>query len=472
MRSRTLQPSSQQDLHLTTQAKMALKRWKDPILFSQDVLKQQVWSKQAEILTACTQFPRVAVRSGHKVGKSRLASVLALWFWAMHPGARVVLTAPSFRQVKSILWREITQLYEGARWPLGGEISKDPDTGLKTKDGREIVGFSTSSPERMAGISGANVLFIIDEASGVPESIFEAIEGNRAGGARMAMFSNPTRTSGTFYDAFHKNHEFWKTFHVSSTDSPNVTGKEPSIPGLAVPEYIEEKRREWGEDSSLYAVRVLGNFSSQGDNSIVSLELLNSSLSRWADIPEQGDLVLGVDVARFGDDETVIQPVRGLKALKPVVVQGLDVVNVVGKVIETARSLRGVHELVTVNVDVIGIGSGVADILRRTPWLRINDVNVSIPARNHQEYVNLRTELWFMMRAWLKDGGIPEDNKLEGDLVAPTYEFDVRGRYKVESKDEIKKRLNRSTDRADALCLAILKGKIYEDVFLSIDSRW
>lgn len=413
----------------------------------------------------------MAVRSGHKVGKSKCAAALALWFWSTHPQARVIMTAPSYRQVKSILWREITQLHAGARWPLGGVPSKDPDNGLRLADGRELVGFSTTTPERMAGISGPNVLFIIDEASGVPESIYEAIEGNRAGGARIVMFSNPTRTSGTFYDAFHSKREFWHTIHVSSLESPNVTG-ECNIQGLAIPEYIEEKKREWGEASSIYSVRVLGEFPAQGDNSVISLDLLHDALERWHATPDSGDLVIGVDVARFGDDESVIQPVRGLKSYAPRVVHGLDTVDVAGKVIETARTHRRGGERVTVNVDTIGIGAGVADTLRRHDWLTVCDVNVANPARNDQEYVNLRAELWFAVRDWLRAGGLHEDSKLEGELVSPTYNFDARGRYRLESKDDLKKRLNRSPDRADALALALYKGRVYDDVFLSVESAW
>ncbi len=115
------------------------------------------------------------------------------------------------------------------------------DAGLQMADGREIVGFSTDSPERMSGISGANLLFILDEASGIPEPIFEAVEGNRAGGAKVIMFSNPTSTSGTFYEAFHRKRNFWHTIHISAEESPNVTGGQISIPGLATAEWVEEK---------------------------------------------------------------------------------------------------------------------------------------------------------------------------------------------------------------------------------------
>ena len=418
------------------------------------------------MLRACSRESRVAVRSGHKVGKSTTAAALALWFWLMHPGARVVLTAPTFRQVKSILWREIRRLYGGARWPLGGVLHADPDAGLQCQDGREIVGFSTTEPERMAGISGANVLFIVDEASGVPEEIFEAIEGNRAGGARLVMFSNPTRTSGTFFDAFNAKREFWTTMHISSTETPNAQGV-GNIPGLATKAWIDEKIREWGESSPLYAVRIQGDFPSQSENAIIGLAVVQSALDRWEDAPAVGELVLGVDVARFGDDESVIQPVRGHKAYRPTAVHGLDTVAVAGKVLEVARTMRTRGEPVTVNVDVIGVGAGVADNLRQHDWLSVNDVNVAVAAKNENDFVNLRAELWFGMRDWLKVGGISEDSKLESELVAPTYSFDNRGRYKVESKDELKKRLARSPDRADALALALYKARQYENQFLS-----
>ena len=315
-----------------------------------------------------------------------------------------------------------------------------PDAGLQFPDGREIVGFSTAEPERMSGISGANLLFIIDEASGVPEAIFEAIEGNRAGGARLMLFSNPTQTSGTFFDAFGTKREFWHPIHISSEETPNAHEGRVVIPGLATREWIDEKRREWGEASPLYQVRVRGDFPSQAENAIISLALVEDATARWADTPTEGTLTLGVDVARFGDDETVIFPVRGRRALPPVIERKLDTVQVAGRVLEVARRLRTESERPIVRVDVIGVGAGVYDQLAQAPEVDVHAVNVAESpsgTENQERFALLRDQMWFGLAAWLKEGGaIPDDPKLAAELVAPIYTFDVRGRIKVETKDK------------------------------------
>ena len=432
----------------------------DPVGFFRDVLGLEPWTRQRDVLEAVLRYPRVVVRSGHKVGKSISAAGLALWWIATRPRSRVVLTSASYRQVRSILWRELRALYASASPPLGGELHAHPDAGLVFPDGREIVGFSTTEPERMSGISGANLLFILDEASGIPEEIFQAIEGNRAGGARLVLFSNPTRTSGTFFEAFGTKREFWHPIHISSEETPNAHEGRVVIPGLATCDWIDEKRREWGETSPLYQVRVRGDFPSQAENAIIPLALVEDATARWAETAEEGQLVLGVDVARFGDDETVIFPVRGRRALPPVIERKLDTVQVAGRVLEVARRLRADGERPIVRVDVIGVGAGVYDQLAQAPEVDVDAVNVAeLPSgmENQERFALLRDQVWFGLAAWLKDSGaIPDDPKLAAELVAPTYTFDMRGRIKVETKDKIKERLGRSPDRADALGLAVV----------------
>lgn len=382
----------------------------------------------------------------------------ALWFGSVYPRARVILTAPTHRQIRSILWRELKHLYHNSEIALGGNIAELPEIGLQWEDGREIVGFYTNEPEKMAGISGPHVLFIVDEASGIPVEIYEAIEGNRAGGARLVMFSNPTQTSGYFYDAFNEKREFWKCIHVSSEEAAEQGIKGV---GLATQEYIDEKKKEWGEDNPLYHVRIKGVFPAQAENAIIGLALVEEAVARWTDLDESNaPLSLGVDVARFGDDDSAIAPRRGKKVFQLQTCHGQDTQQIAGFVMSLVRKLRhGPHERVLVNVDVIGVGAGVADALREFHKKReivLYEVNVSEVARNEEEYPNLRSELWFKMEKFLKDGGaIPDDAKLIRELVAPVYTFDRKGRRQVEPKDDLKKRLGRSPDRADAACLSL-----------------
>lgn len=433
-------------------------RWHDdPVLFAKEALGITPWGRQEEILRAVATYPRVAIKSGHKVSKSNSVAILALWFARTRPGARVILTSASGRQVREILWRELTACYRRAKHPLGGKLFETPAGGLRFGGGREVLGFTTDAPERFAGISGANLLFLLDEASGIPPSIYEAVEGNRAGGARVALFSNPTQTAGEFFDAFHDKRHLYHCLTVSSEESPNVTEGREVVLGLATPEWIAEKRLEWGGDSPLFAVRVRGEFPTHASNAIIGLGLVEAARRRHDETRAEGLLELGVDPARFGDDESVLVARRGKKVLALEAYQGLDGTELALKVLSLVRRLRKSHEpAVTVKIDPIGVGASPTDALRRFhEEVDVVPLEASASASN-AEYVRLRDELWFGVRDWLAAGGaLPPDSKLEGELVAPTYTLDPKNRLKVESKDDIKKRLKRSPDRADALALAV-----------------
>lgn len=367
------------------------------------------------------------------------------------------MTSASGRQVKTILWRELRALYRVAKKQIGGVLNKDPNTGLIWDDGREILGFSTDEPEKMAGVSGAHVLFIVDEASGVDEGIFDAIEGNRAGGARLVMFSNPTRTSGTFFDAFHSKRQFWHGIKVSSEEAAKVT---PAIPGLATQAWVDEKRKDWGPESPIYKVRAEGEFPTQGERAVIALAAVDASRLRYDEREDAatGTLEYGLDVARFGDDETVLMGRRGRHAYPAVVIPGNDGPITAGLVLEAVAKQRVGEEPVKIKVDVIGVGASVYDALKLTapPGVKIIAINVAEKATNDEKYRLLRDQLWFAARDWLDEGGeIPDDGKLEAELLAPEYSFDARGRYVVEPKDQTKKKLGRSPDRADALALSV-----------------
>lgn len=438
-----------------------------------EVLKTEPWLRQEEMIRAIDTHHRVAIRSGHKIGKSTSCAAIALWWISTRSDrAKVILTSSSYTQIEKILWPELRRLYDRANktykefpgcpaFPIGGRLLGNPESGLKFADGRHVFGISTATPERMAGFSGAELLYIIDEASGIAECIFEAIEGNMAGGAKAIMFGNPTQTSGTFYEAFNGKAQFWHGIHISSEETPNAVSGEEIIPGLAGKDWIEEKRAEWGETSPIYAVRVRGDFPSQTSDAVISLELLESSWKRWLFTQESGLLHLGVDVARYGDDDTVIAPRRGLKALPMITARSMDCIEVAGTVLEAVRRLRIGQERPVVKVDVIGVGAGVYDQLRRSREVIAVPVNVAEASQLPEEYANLRAQVGFAVRDWMREGGtIPNDSKLHQELIASRYSFDGRARLKIESKDDIKKRLGRSPDRADALALSIFVPKV------------
>ena len=434
----------------------------DPVFFALDMFGVELWDKQAEIARGIAANPAVAVKSGHKVGKSMLLAVIAWWWACTRERATVICSSSTDRQVRGIIWKEVRKLWRMAQ-KLGNDLPKPaelPSIGVQWEDGREIKGFTAGQPEAMAGFSGDQLLFLIDEASGVDDVLFEAIEGNLAAdGARIAIFSNPTKATGKFYNAFNRERAEWKTYTIRSLDTPNARHGSEVIKGLAGRDWCEKRKRVWGEASAYYKVRVLGEFPDQGDNSVVPRALLQVAKERWEKTEGEGSvLYAAIDVARFGDDESVIAFRLGLKVYDLMAQQGLDNIEVADWFLQEVEEVRD-GKCVKVRVDTTGNGGGVADSLRARDlhWLDVEDFVGSGKAVNDTKYLNARAESWFSVGEFVNAGGaLPEDEEMELELGAPTYMFN-KERTQVESKDSIKKRLGRSPDRADAVCMVTWK---------------
>lgn len=461
--------------------------WRDPARYFREILGVEPWSKQIEVLEAVRDHPRVAVSSGHKVSKSHSAAGLALLFYCSFPDARAVMSSVTARQVDQILWRELRMMRARAGRCVRCKAA-DPDarsipapcphsalieghagelarTGLKSDDFREIVGFTAREAEAVAGISGRHLLYILDEASGIPDEIFEAVEGNRAGGARLVMFSNPTRTEGEFFRAFTSKKDLYHTIRISSEETPNVIEGRLVIPGLATREWIEEKRREWGTESALYKVRVKGEHALQEDGRIFSIHAIAEAEQRWHDAPEDGRLFVGVDPAGESGtgDEAVFAPRRGYKLLSLQSHLGLDPDAHLVQLLGLLTKLRKPRELPVVVLDREGaVGSKVFRVFRE--FLESNPASFELVAvrasdgavREGDVYDRMRDLLAANLEAWLREGGaIVEDVKLSAELHMLEWKKQVRGRLKVTPKDLIRKVLGRSPDRYDALALAV-----------------
>ena len=429
---------------------------------------------QEKLLRAVAENDRVACRSGQKSGKSTVCAILALWWPLTRYRGYCMMTAPSFQQVKDPLWKEVWRLYLDAKkigHDLGGHLYRDPATGWILPEDSKLFCRTTDEPEKLQGTSSPNLLIIVDEASGYPADLWEPLRGNLMGtgpgSGKIFAPSNPTQTSGEFFDFFHSKAEHWHTIQLSSANTPNYHEKKIVIPGLATYDEVEQRRKEWGEDSAAFQVRVYGNFPSQSDNAVISLKLVNDAIKRWETTEPTGKLHIGVDVARFGDDETVICCRRGNRIVKWLPLNGADNVDVAGKVLKIARDLTtGPLDVARVKIDTIGVGSGVYDVLSRSKEIEVVAVNVAESAMV-DGFHRLRDQLWFAIKDWLMEGGSFEDDpRLLSELVAPDYGFDTQGRTKVESKDETKKKLKRSPDRADALALSIYEASYAGDFYV------
>jgi phage terminase large subunit len=444
--------------HSAQQARALLERWSpDPGRFAREVLGVEAWSRQRDIFRAVATHRRVSTRSGHKLSKTNSLACLALWWVCTKPRARVVLSSTVGDQLKNILWPEVCRLHREARVPIGGRLSTDYHGGLWFPDDRAILAMKSedTKPESFAGISSPNLLYLIDEGSGFPDALLEAAWGNCASNGTIAAFSNPTRTAGWFYDAFHEKRASWRTLHIDSRESPNVTG-ECDVPGLARPEWVAELAQAFGADSPTFSVRVAGDFPRAGDCVVVSLGLIEAALRRDPEAAAPGPLRLGLDVGRTGDDPSVLCAARGHRTLPLRETHGREGDDLAGWVLQQLAELdpRGA-EVPECRIDVIGVGASVYDHLKHSKRLKAIPVNVSTTPADPERYATTRDEVWFGGAEFLKEGGTlpPGDPELQGELIAARYSFNGRGRYVVASKDEMKKRLKRSPNRADAFNL-------------------
>ena len=434
----------------------------DPVEFARNILKVQLWSKQEETLAALTLNRRVAVKSGNGLRKGYCAAVAALWFLHTHNPATVLSTAPTFRQVRHVLWRQMHLLYRPRADILGGKML---DTRWELAEDRYAMGLSADSADQFQGFHSPNMFIVVDEAEGVDDEIYEAIEGiMTADDPRLLLIGNPTTTSGVFRKAFYEERSLYHTITISALDSPNVAAGRVVIPGLASPQWVQERREIWGEDNPLYRARVLGEFPDNASNSLLSLSNIEGAahdsagtVAESLDATEQ--VVLGVDVARFGGDRSVMLHRRGNTVLGIQTLRGMDTMQVAGWVANTIREVRPDR----VCIDEIGVGAGVVDRLREQ-GLRVTGINVARAARQEKLFVNLRAEGYWRLRDLFVAGeiSIPQDNQLIGELAALRYKFDSGGRLLIESKDEMRKRGIPSPDKADALMLAFIgpKGKV------------
>lgn len=461
----------------------------DPARFAHDVIGVDFWAKQQDIAGSVARNVRTAARSGHKVGKTELAAALLLWWCCTRINARGIFTAPTLRQVEEALWAAVRRQAEQIQrrgYNIIPEVALSPSTGVRWEDGRRLFGFTASHPDKVSGPSGANILFVLDEASGIEAGIWQAVQGILGGtdenSGRVLAIGNPTQPSGWFYDAFNEKRELWnEPIRISSAESPNVISGTSVVPGLATRTWVREMAEEYGEDSPIYQVRVLGDFPTNSANQVIGLGLIEAALARWADNDNAGGTCeLGVDVARFGDDDSCVAGRRGLALYSPrwfekqgvkAVANGYDSKKVAGLVIQCMRALRKPGERCRIKIDAAGgYGGAVADELRAQQQASIDsgvagpidafttivEVNVSESSEEPDNYPLLRDELWFGGRKFFQQGGsLFGDAKLEAELIAPIYSPTPKGQFKVEPKVDTKKRLGRSPDRADAALLAI-----------------
>lgn len=428
---------------------------RDPLFFSAHVLGgDQPWRRQADILLALRDAPRVAVRSGHGVGKTWIAARAAIWFLYAHPHSIVLTTAPTHRQVRSILWAEIRRQVRSSRVPLGGGLT---ETRLGLDDDWFALGLSTDEPERFQGYHAEHLLLIFDEAPGVSPEIYEAARGLLTSRhARMLLIGNPTAPAGPFYDAFRS--PGWRTIHIACAHCPNVREDRVIYPRLVTAEWVAAQREEWGETSPAYRSRVLGEFPVEADTRLIPLPWIHAAQERSDRIHAAGGpRRMGVDVARFGGDHTVLLVADERRVIEVQALSKLSTMETAGRVIAFAERYHVASQHVA--IDDSGVGGGVTDRLRELGRPVIAVQAAASPASRH--FANRRAELFWRLRESLNPASPtpcaipPRFQRLAGELARIGYRFNSRGRILIDSKDDIRARLGHSPDRADAFALAI-----------------
>ena len=383
------------------------------------------------------------------MGKTAREAWLILWFGMTREAAKIPATAPTAHQLNDLLWGEIAKWRRALaeRLPLlaeGIEITSDR---VEFRPWRGTAFARTSRREQtetLQGFHAEHLMFVIDEASGIDDRVFEVAEGALSTpGALIVMAGNPTRASGYFHRAFTRDRKRWWSRRVPCAESARVS-----------PDYISGMKQGYGVDSNVFRVRVEGEFPAADDDGVIPVELAEAAVLRDVE-PVQARPLWGVDVARFGDDATALAKRAGNTLTEPVKTwRNKDTMQVAGLVKAEWDSARAAERPAEILVDAIGIGAGVADRLREL-GLPARGINVAETPAARERFLRLRDELWFMAREWLaaRDCRLPRDEALIGELTGPRYAVESSGRLRVEGKDEMKKRGLASPARADAFCL-------------------
>ena len=258
-----------------------------PTDFARDVLRVDLWAKQKEVLSALPEHRRVAVKSGNGLGKGFSAAVAVLWFLHTHRPAIVLSTAPTFRQVRHILWRQIHVLHRQAPDVLKGKLL---DTRWELAEDRYAMGLSADSADQFQGFHSRHMLIVVDEAEGVSDAIYEAIDSvMTSDGSRLLLIGNPTTVTGVFRRAFHEERSIYHCITISALESPNVRDRQVSVPGLTTAEWVDERKEIWGENNVLYRARVLGEFPDHSEDTLIRLSDVEAAVERWKALPAPGN---------------------------------------------------------------------------------------------------------------------------------------------------------------------------------------
>lgn len=405
------------------------------------VLRAEPDKWQEEALEAIATKQRLAVASGHGVGKTALTSWLIHWFMATRPNPQVVVTANTKNQLDSKTWRELAKWNQRA---INGGWFQHSATRFTLKESPETwfasaIPWTENNSEAFAGTHEDYVLNLFDEASSIPDVIWDVVEGSMTtANAKWAAFGNPTRNTGRFRECWGRFRHRWHTMQVDSRDAKQADKAQ-----------IEAWIADYGIDSDFVKVRVLGQFPSQSANQFISGADVDACMQYVSEGHAGLPKVLAADIARFGDDQSVIAKRQGRKVAPFTAWRGMDLMKSADKIAEEIDEF----EPDAVVIDETGIGSGVVDRLRQLKY-EVFGFNGGERPKDADTYRNKRAEVWGLMRNALRERvELPKDDELKQDLIGPEYGFTPTQQLLLERKEDMKKRGLASPDKGDALAM-------------------
>lgn len=449
----------------------------DPAGFARECISwpegDELTGYQGAILDALAVESRVVLRSLHGGGKTTVAALTVLWFALTRDAAgidwKALCTAGGYRQLSKYLFPEIHKWAQRIRWDVIGRKPFDSRTELlaetlKLKYGQAFAAAS-DDPALLEGAHASSLLVILDEAKSISAAVFDAIEGAMSGtGESFALCtSTPGEPLGRFYDLCARKPGLtdWRAMHVTLADA--ITA------GRVSPEWAAQRAAQWGSTSAVYLNRVEGEFASSDEDGVIPLAWVEAAIERWQAWAESGSLeetgsrrIIGVDVARSGEDATVLAIRFGPVLCSLERHRRADLMETTGYVVAKLRLGES-----TAIVDEIGIGSGVIDRLREQHQSALAFNASRRPTQRDRsgelEFLNQRAQAWWRLRELLDPAyestiALPDDDELIGDLCAPKWRINSRGLIQIEEKDEIRKRLGRSPDAGDAVVMAFSVG--------------
>jgi hypothetical protein len=421
---------------------IATEYYDDPCKYVREVLRAVPDKWQTDVLLDISSNQRVAVASGHGIGKTCLIAWIIHWYISTRPDPQIVVTANTKNQLDSKTWRELAKWNKQA---LNGEwfdisatkfaLKSSPDTWFAS-----AIPWTEHNSESFAGTHEDHVLVLFDEASNIAQTIWDVVEGAMTtAGAKWVAFGNPTRNTGAFRECFGKYRHRWVTRQIDSRTAKMVDAAQ-------IAKWIED----YGEDSDFVRIRVRGEFPRAGSNQFISSEYVDNCLTYKAEGYEKLPKIMAIDVARFGDDSSVFCYRQGRKVWPLVKFKGLDLMALAARAGEAIEQ----HQPDAVVVDGVGVGAGVVDRLRQLGYdTKLTEINGGSTPDDPVVYYNRRAELWGLMREALKVGvELPDDRELRDDLIGPEYGFTAKQQIQLEKKEDMKKRGLSSPDSGDALC--------------------